>query len=179
MTIMRTQDGAGVSTSNPLPAGGAAAHDAVNTGNPMKVGGRAVTASYAVSATNDVTDLASTMNGYMVIKPYSIPENEWQYAAVAGGILVNTDVVAKAAAGATLRNYISGFQLQNAGATATEFVIKDGATVIWRGFLPANMTAPVDFTFVTPLRGTLNTAVNIQAVTASTIYANVQGFMAA
>lgn len=179
MTILRTQDGNGVSTSNPIPIGGTVAHDGANTGNPMKVAGRAVTATYALSATNDITDLAATMNGYLVVRPYSIPENEWTYAPAAGGVIVNTDVVVKAAAGALVRNYISGFQLQNTSATATEVVFKEGVNVVWRGYLPANMTSPVDFTFPTPLKSAVNAAINFQALTVAAVYVNVQGFSAA
>lgn len=97
-------------------------------------------------------------------------------AQASGGIINTTDVVAKTAAGASIRNYVTGIQLQNVNATATEFVIKDGATVMWRCYLPASMVTPIDVEFAIPLRGTANTAVNIACITtAAQVYANVQG----
>ena len=53
------------------------------------------------------------------------------------------------------------------------------ATVIWRVSLPAAMATPVTFDFPTPLRATTNTALNVQAVTASSaVVVNAQGYQA-
>jgi hypothetical protein len=80
---------------------------------------------------------------------------------------------------ASNRQYLTGLQLQNLGTAATELQIKDGATVIWRVSLPATMTIPVTFDFPTPLRATTNTALNVQAVTASSaVVVNAQGYQA-
>lgn len=113
-----------------------------------------------------------------VVKPFQVATADWGYAAAAGGIINTADVVAKAAV-APYRNYITGIQVRNANAVATEFVIKDGATVIWRTQLPANMAYSVDHSFLTPLRGTPGTAVNVACLTtASQVYANLQGYTA-
>ncbi|WBV43523.1 hypothetical protein [Pseudoroseomonas cervicalis] len=113
-------------------------------------------------------------------KPYAIPEADWQYAAAAGGITTSTDVVLKAAAAAGIRNYVTSIDIRNAHATvATEVVIKDGATVIWRQLLPAAMLAPVEITFPTPLKGSAATALNLACVTTGAqVYVNAQGFSA-
>ena len=96
-------------------------------------------------------DLLATLIGALVTKPFSLPELDWSYAAPNAGL---------------------------ATATASEFQIKDGATVLWRCLMPAN-SAFLDITFPSPLRGTANTALNIQAVTVgSVVVANLQGYAA-
>ena len=74
---------------------------------------------------------------------------------------------------------MTALQVQNIAATASEFQIKDGAaTVLWRCQLPANSSF-LDITFPTPLKGTANTALNLQAVSAgSVVVANLQGYAA-
>jgi hypothetical protein len=87
--------------------------------------------------------------------------------------------VLKAAAAAGIRNYVTAIQMINTSAVASEVVIKDGATVIWRGFLPANMLDTQTINFPTPLRGTAATAVNFACITTGTnTYASAQGFIA-
>ena len=125
-------------------------------------------------------DLLATLIGALVTKPYAIPEADWQYAAAAGGIINTADVALRAAAAAGIRNYVTSIDIRNAHATvATEVVIKDGATVIWRQLLPAAMAAPVEITFPTPLRGTAATAMNVACITTGAqVYVNAQGFAA-
>lgn len=157
---------------------GTTAHDAAVSTAPVRVAGRAMTANYTAVQTGDVADLVSTLVGALVNKPFSIPELDWSYAGPIAGLTTATDIAAKAAAGAGVRNYVTALQVQNTSATATEFQIKDGATVIWRCLLPAN-SAVLDISFPSPLKGTANTALNIQAVTAgSVVVANLQGYAA-
>ena len=157
---------------------GQAAHDAVVTGNPVRVAGRAQTAAYANVASGDVADLVSTLQGVLVTRPWQIPELEWSYAAVAGGVINTTDVALVAAAGAGLRRYINSMQISNNSAVATEVVLKDGATIIWRGHLTAN--APMaEIIFENPLKTTANTALNFACITTgAAVYVNAQGFTA-
>lgn len=162
-----------------LVVSGWAAHDAPVSGSPLRNAARAVTSNYTAVASNDTADLVSTVVGALVSRPFSIPEADWFYAAAAGGIINTTDVAVKASAGAGLRNYITGIDVINRSATATEFVIKDGATVVWRTSLPASMTIPLEVTFMSPIRGTAATAVNIACITTGAqVYANLQGFAA-
>lgn len=165
------------------PAGsttvGQAAHDAAVAGNPVRTAGRALTANYTAVATGDTADFITTLNGAQITKAFSIPDLDWQYAAAAGGIVNTTDVVARTAGAAGIRNYVTGVQVRNTNAVATEFVIKDGATVIWRTQLPASMTASQDVVFATPLRGTAAAALNIACITTgAAVYANLQGYQA-
>lgn len=109
--------------------------------------------------------------------------NGWSYAAASGGITDISDVAIKAAAGPGKYNYLSQIDLVNAAAAvATEVVVKDGSTVIYRTFLPANAegTAPIpaQVTFSPPLVGSNNMALNVACVTTSAqVYVNARGFV--
>ena len=159
---------------------GPVAHDAArSTSAPIINAGRAVSAAYTTVATGDVADLITTLQGVLVTRPWQIPELEWSYAAASGGVINTTDVVLAAAAGSGLRRYITGMSLSNNSATATEVVLKDGSTVIWRGHLAAN-AVNVQIGFGNPLKTTANTALNFACITtAAAVYVNAQGFTAA
>lgn len=160
---------------------GTGAHDGTTVQNPVIIGAKAVNVMpAAVSATNDTTQLYASMGGALIVKPFSIPEADWSFACATGGIIVNTDVVVKAAAAAGVRNYVTGITVQNVHASvATEWVVKDGSTVIFRGFAPANMNNVIEIEFNTPIRGNAATAVNFQCITAGAqVYANIQGYVA-
>lgn len=139
-----------------------------------------VSANPAVVSSGRGIDLLATLIGALVAKPYSIPEADWQYAAAAGGITSTADVALKAAAAAGIRNHVTSIDVRNAHATvATEVVVKDGATVVWRQLLPAAMAAPVAVAFPTPLRGTAATALNFACLTTGAqVYVNAQGYSA-
>lgn len=119
-----------------------------------------------------------TVDGRQIVRLNSIPENEWQYAAASGGITNTSDVVLQAAAGSGIKNYLTGLSIANANATATEVVVKDGSTVIWRMYLAAN--APIQsIKFVTHLQSTANAALNVACITTgSQTYVNAQGYKA-
>ncbi len=120
-----------------------------------------------------------TVDGRQIVRLNSIPENEWRYAVSSGGITNTSDNVLIAAAGAGIKNYLTGLSVANANATASEIVIKDGAsTVIWRMYLAAN--APIQsIEFVTPLQSSANTALNVACITTGTqTYINAQGYKA-
>lgn len=156
---------------------GGVAQDAA-AGNPVGIGARAANANQAaMSATGDLVHLMATMIGALVNKPFSIPEADWSYAP-AGTIANTADVVIAAAAGAGIRRYVTSIQLINTNAVATEFVVKDGSTVIWRIWLPANMTTPWDIDFPAASL-TANAALNAAAITSgASIYLDAQGYTA-
>jgi len=147
--------------------------------NPIAIGLECRTSSKtSVSNANLVRPIATT-DGRQITRLNSIPENEWQYAAQSGGITNTSDVALVAAAGANIKNYLTGLSVANANATASEIVIKDGAsTVIWRMYLAAN--APIQsIKFVTPLQSSANTALNVACITTGTqTYVNAQGYKA-
>jgi hypothetical protein len=156
---------------------GGVAQDAA-AGNPVGIGARAANVNQAaMSATGDLVHLMATMIGALVQKPYSIPEADWSYTGAA--VTNTTDVVLAAAAGAGIRRYITAIQLKNTNATATEVVIKDGATVIWRLLLPANMATADTIAFPSPLKSTANAALNFACITTgASVYVAAQGYTA-
>jgi hypothetical protein len=159
---------------------GTAGQGATATGNPVMQGLEARTSNGTAVTNGQVVRAMATPIGALVNNPFAIPDSTWSYPAGAGGITNNTDVVARVAGGAGIRNYVTAIQLRNSNAVATEFVIKDGAsTILWRDQLPANMADARPITFPVPLRGSAATALNIQCVTTgAAVYANLQGYFA-
>ena len=164
---------AGVST-----VGGALSEGTAATTSPVLVGLEARTSSKTSVANASAVRPIATVDGRLVTRLNSIPENEWQYAASSGGITNTSDVVLAGAQGANIKNYLTGLSIANANATATEVVVKDGSTVIWRMYLAAN--APIqNIKFTTPLQSTANTALNVACITTgSQTYVNAQGYKA-
>jgi hypothetical protein len=145
----------------------------------VRIGARAITANYAAVATGDVADLVCTLTGAQITKDFSIPELDWQYAALTGGIVNTADVAVRVAQATGIRNYVTALQVRNTSAVATEFVIKEGATAIWRTQLPAAMTDSQCIVFPTPLKGATATAINVACITTgAAVYANLQGYSA-
>lgn len=112
---------------------------------------------------------------------------DWSYVPDAAGIVnTTTAVTIKAAAGADLRNYITGVQVSTNSAlgAATVLAIRDGAagTVLWRLAIPTTINpAGWTATFDPPLRGTANTLLEVVTLTASTtggVWVNAQGYAA-
>jgi hypothetical protein len=123
-----------------------------------------------------VRAMATTL-GKIVTYPYAIPASTWSYVSSAA-VTDTADDEAKAAVAST-RHYICGVQVFNGhDTTGTEVVIKDGSTVLWRGW--AEQTGGgCSARFDPPLRGTANTAVNVANITnSSSTYFNLQGFSA-
>lgn len=118
-----------------------------------------------------------------VVQP-ALSSTFWKYAAAASGIVnTTTAVTAKAAAGASVRNYVMSMQCSHDTLGAvTEFAIRDGAagTIMYRGKLNTTATDMTGNTinFEPPLQGTANTLVEIVTLTAVTggVYCNLQGY---
>jgi hypothetical protein len=148
-------------------------------GNQVMIAGRGATAAPTAVTNGQVVDPLMTVQGHQVVRPWQIPELCWSYAAASGGITNTSDVAIASAAGAGLRRYITSIQLSNNSATATEVVVKDGAsTVIARHQLPAN-AGNINHRYEPPLATTANTALNVACITTGTAtYVNAQGFTA-
>jgi hypothetical protein len=157
---------------------GQTAHDNPVYGYPLRIGARGVNTNYTTAQTGDAVDLIATLVGALVVRPYSIPEQDWTFT-VAAPVTATADTVLQAAAGAGIKNYLAGLQIINTNAVATEVVIKDGATVIWRSYLPANMSMPFDVDFVTHPRTSANAALNFACITTgANVYVSAQGYKA-
>ena len=169
------------------PAGGSIQADAAPNGNFVGFRGtdgagyQLMTIAWVYNGTSWDRTRGDT-NG-LVAQP-ALSSTFWNYPAVAGGIVSSTaDVAVKAAAGASVRNYVCTIDISHALlSAASEIVIKDNATVLWRGAL---QTAATDIgagagkvTFAPCLRGTANTAVNVAMITSVTggVYANLTGY---
>jgi hypothetical protein len=113
-------------------------------------------------------------------KPFGLPALDWQYAAASNASpIINTTAVTLVAANTALKNYCTGLQLTNTSATATEVVIRDGASVVlWRGWASASMNNLSIINFETPLQtSAVNSAITFAAVTTgASIYVAAQGY---
>lgn len=142
---------------------------------PVCVGGQAKSAIDTTLVDGDASYLTLTTARQVVTKDFGSAENDLQ---VSGSVTTTGSAVAAfGAAGASIRNYVTGLQAQNISATATTLLIQDGATTIWQCNLPANMDKPINIVFPTPLKGTANTAMNHNFGTAgANVLLNIQGF---
>ena len=110
---------------------------------------------------------------------------QWHYAAATAGILNTTTAVTIKAAVANERNYIEGCQIQSETlGAATELAFRDGAggTVLWRTKLALVALGLTDVAFDPPLRGSVNTLLEVVTLTASVtgaVYVNCHGYVAA
>lgn len=165
-------------------AQGSAGEGVASVNNPVQIGLKAYSADPAAVGSSTVIKPLATTLGKQVVLPYAIPASTWSYAPPTGGLVSTAGVTAKAAAGASIRNYITSAQVINSHQTvSTEVEIRDGAagTVLWRGFAQA-AGGGVSATFDPPLRGTANTLVEIAEVTATAtngVLVALQGFTAA
>jgi hypothetical protein len=174
-------DTAAIQTAVELIDNPIVAHDAAVSGSSgvNVIGFEARSTEPTAVASADATRGIATLLGKQVTVPYAIPASTWSYASTAA-VTDTSDDVAKASAGAGVRNYITGVQVFNGHDTVgTEVVIKDGSTVLWRGW--AEQTGGgCSARFDPPLRGTAATAVNVANITTgSSTYFNLQGFVAA
>lgn len=161
-------------SSNNASVVGNVAHSTASSGNPVRVGGRVITTLDTTLIQGDVSDLAITSGQQVVVKPFASSENDWQFT---GTLTTNVATAARAAGAASIRNFVTSVTVQNTNATATTFLIQDGATTIWQISLPASMTLPVTFNWDTPLRGTAATALNVNCgTTGANVLTNVSGF---
>jgi hypothetical protein len=179
-----------VSTVSSVTAivGASIAEDAAATANPLIVGGVVRTAASPIvtPVAGDSMRFTTTTDGRLVTSPYTYPEASWQYVAAASGIVnTTTAVTIKAAAGASLRNYITGIDYWSEALTnATEIAIRDGAggSAIWRAKIgTGGLLAGRSIIFPTPIRGTAATLLEVVTLTASgagAVYFNATGFVA-
>jgi hypothetical protein len=168
--------------SGTVNAAGPAARDSATPGNPLYIAtGRSANLAGVTSGRN--VDLWANLEGKLIIKDFAPAELDWQYRAAADSTPINnTTLVALVAAVATFRNYLTALQAINTNAVATELVIQDSTAtpaVLFRTFLPANMTTPAGFIFPTPLRAGSGTASAINArlvTTGASVHLSAQGF---
>lgn len=153
------------------------AHDAADSGAPYKQGFKATSslAGLTLVANADRTDGFAGLDGVQIVRPHCNLEDVVSgVAAITDGS--STSVIA--AQGSGVRTYITDVTIANTSATAVTVDIRDGAagTVLWTGPVPANTSGMVKG-FVTPLRGSANTAICADpSASASTITVSLGGF---
>ncbi len=163
----------GTLTSGTVAAAGTVAIDAA-IGNPITSGLRASNANIAaMSAAGDSVAWLGTMIGAGIVKPYALPEAQFDASLALTG---TTAVAIAAAAGAGIKRHLVAVQAINTGASAVDLIILDGATEKWRMTLPPNVMVP--FEFPIHLSVTANTALNANLSAAGTVRANFQGYTA-
>jgi hypothetical protein len=155
------------------------------SGHPVTIGVEARTSNKASVGNGQVVRPIGTVDGKLVIRQHSIPENEWSYAAASGGILnTTTAVTIKTAASSPYRNYLTSIQVQaEALANATELAVRDGAggTVLWRIKIPTTGLDLKQVDFADPLKSSSATLLEVVTLTASgtgAVYVNAQGYYA-
>lgn len=168
-------------TSGLVEISGQNSHNTAVTATAIQVGAEGRSTDGTVITSGRTTRLLSTLLGKLVNRPHALAGQTWQYAGPTGGITDTADDVVVASAGANVRNYITAIQVVNMSTTATEVVIKDGSTVIWRMELDADGgAAGISVDFAVPLRGTAAAAINVACLTTSSkVFVNAQGFTAA
>jgi len=164
---------------------GSAASGATDSGNPLKIGGSFNTTLPTV-ATGQRVDAQFDNRGCFIPSATGNNTLYWSYAAAASGIVnTTTAVTIKAAAGASVRNYLKTLTIEtDTLGAATELVVRDGAagTVLWRGKLQTATQAGRTISFDPPLRGTPNTLMEVATLTATVtggVYVNASGYTGA
>lgn len=161
-------------TTTPVKAEDAA-HANADTGIPA-LGVRYETNNLApTSAAGDYGFMQIDDMGKLVTSPHAPPVNQRQ--GITAAMTGTADTAVLAAAGASIRNYVTGIHVVNTHATVgTEVQIKDGTTVIDRFYVPALSERTREYPV--PLKGTANTAINAANVTTgSNTYVQAVGFV--
>ena len=179
-TINASISGTTTSNQGSPNAGGASAWPVVVNGSAAVT--EADGASATVGAQADaavITDAAGTISGKLrgLVKLLAGVINTtygWLVNLPApcswnlyGTSTANTaQTVTQAAAGASLRNYLSGLTVSWSGAApaaGTKVEVQDGATAIWGSYVgqAGGTQGVIDFEFTLPLKGSVNTALNI------------------
>ena len=158
---------------------GPTAHGGVNLGNPVRVAGRSLNVWYTAEAHGDTVDLITDLVGRQITLPYAMPELGWFYVAASGGITNTSAVTIKSASLSGYRHYLLSMQVDNASAVGSEMMVRNGAAgnVLARIYIAANSSRVIKFE--PPLRGTVNTLMEVIMVTTATqTYINAQGYSA-
>jgi hypothetical protein len=160
---------------------GQTAHSAASNGSPVRIGGRVNTTLDTTLVDGDASNIMTTTAGQLTIKPFGSAENDWRFVSNPNGIVnTTTAVTIRSAGAANIKNYITAIDIFSEPLTnATELVIRDGATIIWRTKIPTSGISLTNIIFPTPLRGSAATAMEVATLTASgsgAVYFNAQGY---
>lgn len=171
-----------------LPAGtnviggvnGDVAHDTADSGNPLKVGAKATNNIEGLTqvADADRTDLRADLNGVLITRPYTTPEE------IISERISNTDGAATAfttfgAGGAGVHNYVTTIVVHNSSGTDGYVDIRDGAAGSVLMTIPLPTLGGAVINLPVPLKGSANTALAYDVSAAlSTVYITMVGYQA-
>lgn len=154
------------------------------SGNPVTIGIETRTSNKTSVGNGQIVRPIGTADGRMVVRPHSIPENEWSYTTGSSGIANTAVAVTIKSNTASLRHYITSIQISaDALTNATVLAIRDGAagTILWCTKIPTTGMTLTNVVFEDPIRGTANTLLEVVTLTASgtgAVYFNAQGYSA-
>lgn len=144
------------------------------------VAGQARTSSPTAATNGNAVGFMTDTLGKQIVLPYANPENFVQASSAA--ITDTTSTAILAAAGASVRNYVTSFTVINTSATTgTRVDVLDGATVIDRVYVGTTSTGMNNATVMLPipLKGTANTAINAQCTTTgANVFVSANGYTA-
>jgi hypothetical protein len=159
-----------MSGSNPLNVEGGSAQGATDNDVPLNGGCMGVSSTTAVT-TGQKTNILCGLEGKQVVLPYTIKENAVRGST--GATTTNTQVSIIASAGGGVKNYITGIQCANSGASTSILTFTDSATTILINPAGSGVIA----TFPVPLATAAATAFQVTFGTASTSqYCSAQGY---
>lgn len=159
-----------------FPVAGVQAQGVAPTANPFMSAAEARATERGAVADGQIARLVCDLVGKLIVLPYANPENfESARSSACSGAGGSQAVLA--AAGAGVRHYVTDVLIDNNSATASQWQLLDGATVIAQGEVAANGQAVVNFGV--PLRGTANTALNVKQTAAGAVVATVSGYKGA
>ena len=131
-----------------------------------------VTPAAQTNAAGDYSAFAVDSEGKTIISGSSAaPESTKQ---VRVDFTATTDLALFPSAGAGLRTYITDLTVENTGAAAARFLLRDGTTTIWSAIVPA--TSTLCKVWETPLRMSVATVVNGQLGATGTVTVSACGY---
>ena len=154
------------------------------SGNPVTIGVECRTTRKTAVGNGQIVRPIGTVDGKLIVRNHSIPENEWKYVAASGGIVNTTTPVTLAAAGGTgVSIYITSMQIRAQALTnATEIVLRDGTSAnYWLSEIGTAGMPLTNITFEDPIKLVANSSLTFSTLTpsgAGAVYINAQGYYA-
>jgi hypothetical protein len=175
-----TVDNAGTFAVQAASAGDVA-HDTADSGNPVKIGAKVETSTSGatLAADADRTDLYADADGTLITRT-NHPLADLLHNQVSNTTGTSTDFTGSfAAAGASIKNYVTAITLHNSSGTDGYVDFRDGAagSVLWTVPVPAGGGAVISNGGHPLFATSANTALAYDVSAAlSTVYISVSGF---
>lgn len=156
---------------------GDVAHDGADSGNPVKVGAYAGNAMPTAVANADRVNVLADLYGRLINCPWA-PQEKWQSYTSGGSPIADTnDDVVFAAAGASVKHYITHFSAMNGdGSTDTRVDLKDEDDTVLASIWAENSGGGAALTFNPPIAVTANKAVEVACSAAASVTVNINGY---